>query len=236
MDHFEDLPENDDLAFLALEREFRTKYEMETSENNNGWEYSARDYVNKTQATAVALSIGGLSPSITPKLKSENFHDEFWAFIREVDGVIIHIKISNSKRRRPMSVGLSAEQKAKLIGYIEKIRREVEKSDAVVGKKERIFEILGTLLVEIGKDRTRLEGFVDLSRTLAGVSKNFAEEGLEPWWKWVKAAFGIVDEAKQAEPMLPKPEEQKRIEAPRKELTKSSESRSDQTDDDEIPF
>ena len=74
--------------------------------------------------------------------------------------------------------------------------------------------------------------FGDLARGLAGISKDVAEEGAEPWWKWAKLIFGEVNEAKDAEPQLPKPNEVKRIEPPRKELPKPL----DRNLDDEVPF
>lgn len=115
---------------------------------------------------------------------------------------------------------------------IEKIRQLVESFDAVVSKKEKLFDILATLAKEVSKSKTKFERFADLARALAGLSRDVEKDGTEPWWPWFKVIMGVVDDAKEAEPQLPKPPEIKRIEPPRKELPKPS--RSDF--DDEIPF
>ncbi|MDP3962241.1 MAG: hypothetical protein Q8Q26_19645 [Pseudorhodobacter sp.] len=131
-----------------------------------------------------------------------------------------------------MSVGLNAEQKTKIHTLIEKIRQEIESSSASVGKKEKLYTIIANLAKEVSRARTGLERFGDLARGLSGISKEVAQEGAEPWWKWFRAAMGIVDEAKETEPQLPKPPEVKRIEPPRKKLPKPGNS----DFDDEIPF
>lgn len=132
-----------------------------------------------------------------------------------------------------MSVGLDPDQKSKIHTLIEKIRKEVEASAASVAKKEKIYSIISNLSEEVSKARTGLERFGDLARGLSGISREVAEEGAEPWWKWFKAVMGIVDDAKESEPQqLPKPPEVKRIEPPKKELPKPGNSDLD----DDIPF
>lgn len=229
---FPELPEDDLLAFMHLEAEFRKEYDGKVSDQDRNWAFDAADYMNKTLAAAKALGLGALSHHEVMHHDSRNFAENFWIFLRDVDNVLIQIRVQGSRRAKGNSVGLTEEQKTKIHALIEKIRQAVEKSSAEVAKKERLFNILANLAKEVSKPRTALARVGDLARGLAGISKDVAEEGAEPWWKWAKLIFGEVDEAKEKEPQLPKPEEIKRIEPPRKELPKPDSS----SLDDEIPF
>ena len=100
-----------------------------------------------------------------------------------------------------------------------------------VAKKEKLFEIISKLTLEVDKPRTRFERFTDFARGLASVSREFEEEGMEPWRKWFQPMMGVIDDAKEAEQgQLPKPLEPKKIEGPRKLLSEPK------VNDDEIPF
>lgn len=231
MDQFDNLSDDNNIAFMQLESGFRKKFEDEFGEANTKYEYFAADYMNKTLAAARALGIEALSAYIVDESRRD-FRDTFTTFKRDVDSIIVQMRIHNSRRGRAMSVGLNAEQKTKLHALIERIRTEVEASSASIGKKEKLFAIIANLAEEVSKARTGLERFGDLARGLSSISREVAQEGAEPWWKWFKAAMKLVDDAKESEPQLPKPPEIKKIEPPRKELPKPT-----RTDlDDEIPF
>jgi hypothetical protein len=97
---------------------------------------------------------------------------------------------------------------------------------------------LSELTLEIDRDRTRFEIVADATRSMARLSGDVEREGAEPWWKWVKLIFGVIDEAKEHEPQqsLPAPEERRRLEAPRKQLPLRSTNLDAGTVDDDIPF
>jgi hypothetical protein len=231
-DPYESLSDDNHVAFMQLEREFRTELEMLQESNNSNWEYITADYMNKTLAAARALEIEALS-AFTVNTREDSGHGQnFNEFLRAVDSLVVQMRIYNARRRNGMSVGLNDQQKTKIHALIEKIRVLVEESNAVVSKKEKLFGILASLAEEVSKARTKFERFGDLARGLAGLSKDIQKEGAEPWWPWFKAIMGVVDDAKEAEPQLPKPPEIKRIEPPNKKLPKPG--RSDL--DDEIPF
>lgn len=231
-DEYPELPDDNELAFLHLEAEFRKDFDAKTSDQNTNGEFEAADYMNKTIAAAAALEITALDGYRAIPFNKKDFGEEFWTFLRAVDSVIIQIRIHGSRRSKGNSVGLSEEQKTKIHALIEKIRAAVEESTAETAKKEKLFNILAHLAREVSKPRTSLARFGDLARGLAGISRDVAEEGAEPWWKWAKLIFGEVDEAKGKDPQLPKPEEIKQIEPPRKELPKPK----GRDLDDEIPF
>ncbi|UWR04360.1 hypothetical protein K3740_06675 [Ruegeria conchae] len=227
----EDFPELSDdnyIAFMQLEAEFRTKFEKETGDEQGQWEYEAGDYMNRTIAAAKALDIDALSAYETT---AEIDFARFNLFRRDVDNILIQMRVHHSRRSKAMSVGFTAEQKTKIHALVQKMRTAIEDSSAQVDKKEKLFKIIAKLSEEVDKPRTGLERFGDLARGLASVSRDVEEEGARPWWKWYQLAMGVVDDAKEAEPQLPKPVEPKQIEPPRKELPKPK-----TIDDDEIPF
>ena len=231
MTGYDELPDDDYAAFIHLEAEFRAEFESKISESNANFDYVAADYMNLTLAAAKALNIEALSLYVVDQSRRD-FFDHFAAFKRDVDNIIVQMRIHNSRRAKAMSVGLSAQQKVKIHAHIEKIRVEVENSAASIDKKEKLFKILASLAGEVSKARSGFERFGDLARGLAGISKDVEREGAQPWWKWFNLMLGVVDDAKEAEPQLPKPPATPKIEPPRKELPKPSSSEMD----DEIPF
>lgn len=238
MDPYESLSDDNHVAFLQLEKEFRIEMEAAQEDRSSNWAYITADYMNKTLAAADALGITALSDFVVNTRDDHEHSQNFNDFLRAVDNVIIQMRIANSRGRNAMSVGLTEAQKAKIHHFIEKIRGEVEASTADNPKKEKIFDILAKLAQEISKARSRYERFADLARSLAGLSADVEREGARPWWPWFEKIMGLLNDAKEAEPQLPSPPEIKKIEPPSK---KSSEpdtpySNSGRDFDDEIPF
>ncbi|ETX12722.1 hypothetical protein OCH239_17515 [Roseivivax halodurans JCM 10272] len=237
MDPYENLSEDDHVAFLQLEKEFRNQMEMAQEDRNSDWSYLTADYMNKTLAAATHLEIGALSSFSVNTRDTDEHRENFNDFLRAVDNVIVQMRISNSRNRNAMSVGLTEAQKTKIHHFIEKIRVEVDSSTAPDAKKEKLYEMLAKLAEEVSKARTRYERFADLARSLAGLSADVEREGARPWWPWFEKIMGLLDDAKEAEPKLPKPPEIKRIEPPCKELPKPDGGYGSGRDlDDEIPF
>lgn len=237
MDPYAELSEDNHVAFLQLEREFRQDFEAAQEEPNSSWSYVTADYMNKTLAAATALEIDALSGFRVNTRDDHEHAENFNDFLRAVDNVIVQMRIANSRSRNSMSVGLTEVQKVKIHKLIEKIRVEVEASTAPENKKEKLFDILAKLAQEVSKARTQYERFADLARSLAGLSADVEREGARPWWPWFEKIMGLVDDAKEAEPQLPKPPEIRKIEPPRKELPKPTDGYGDGKErDDEIPF
>lgn len=238
MDPYENLSEDDHVAFLQLENEFRVEMEEAQLEKNSNWIYLTANYMNKTIAAAKALGLDALSEFQVSTRDTDEHSENFDDFLRAVDNVIIQMRIANSRIRNAMSVGLTEAQKTKIHRLIEKIRGEVEASSASDAKKDRLYDILGTLAKEVSKTLTRYDRFADLARSLAGLSAEVEREGARPWWPWFEKIMGLLDDAKEAEPKLPKPPEIKKIEPPRKELPKpdAGNGAGGRDSDDEIPF
>jgi len=243
MNPYDDLSDDDQIAFLQLEHEFRTQFETDMEDGDN-WNWYAPDYMSKVLAAARQLNIEALDAYQTP-IGNTLDGGVFSTFMRDVDYIKVQIRIMSSRRVGKMKVGFTAEQKTKLHGYIERMRQEIQQSETNENKKDAIYKILANLNDEISKDRTKYERLADLARSLAGLSKEVEREGAQPWWKWFKLMAGVVDDAKENEPKLPPVQETKRIEAPRKELPKpmdsgghnSNKSGGNESElDDEIPF
>jgi len=230
-DFFNDLPEDNNLAFVKLHSDFKREFEFQIENTDENFRYHAAKYMNNTLAAASALEINELENYAVTPGNAQRFDDEFSIFSIAVENIVVQIKIKYCRRNTGMSVGLTPEQKAKIHVLIEKIRSEIENSSATLDKKEKIFKIIAGLSLEIDKSRAGLERFGDLARGLSSVSKELAD-GAEPWWKWFKLIMGEVDEAKELEPALPKPEDRKKLEAPKKQLPKPNPGDLN----DEIPF
>jgi len=193
MNPYDDLSDDNFIAFLQLEREFREAFENQM-EGGNNWEWHAPDYMNKVLAAAAEFEIDALKDHVVPEGKALDY-DGFSTFQRDVEHVIVRMRIQLARRANSMRAALNSEQKAKLHGYVTKMRSEIDVSLASTGKKEAIFDLLAKLDAEIDKDRTGYERIGDLARHLAGLSGVVANDGAEPWWKWFKLFAGVIDEA-----------------------------------------
>jgi hypothetical protein len=232
--HFEGLPENPEAAFVYLVHRFRAKFEEATVDSDNGdaVAFHKMTYLNEVIAAAKALDIPGVQNYEIPE--NENHIWDFARIVeRDVEQLIVQIKINQSRDRHTYSVALSAAEKAKARHYVEKIKELVDAADCLAEKKDAIYKKLNELLTEIDRYRTRFEVVTEKIRTLARLSGEVERAGAEPWWRWVRLFFGVVDAAKEDESSrpLPKPTERKRLESPRKSLPTPSNSF-----DDEVPF
>ncbi|GAB5486304.1 MAG: hypothetical protein Pars93KO_27380 [Parasphingorhabdus sp.] len=235
-DIYDNLPDDPQLAFAQLEGHFREEVQskIEQSDQSNEINEYQLQYINQVTAAARALRIGQLSAYEVP-FNENNIWQLYSRFRSDVENLVIQIRIHHSRRKRQFSVALEEPEKQRIRHYIEQIRQMVEESDYSQDKKDAVFKKLSELTLEIDRDRTRFEIVADGVRKLAKLSGDVEREGAEPWWKWVKLIFGVVDDAKEKETdrSLPAPEEQKKLEAPRKELPKPYSPRDM---DDEIPF
>jgi len=233
-DLYDNLPDDNELAFVELESHFRQQLESDIGNSDQGAEiaYMKLQYINQIVASAKALSIEPIAAYEVPVNENDiwDFHKEFST---DVMNLTIQISINHSRRKRKFSVPLSGPEKQKIRHYIEQIRLLVEESDYSQDKKDSVFNKLSELTLEIDRDRTRFEIIADGIRSIARLSGDVEREGAEPWWKWVKLIFGVVDEAKENEKSLPAPEKRKKLEPPRKRIAAPKPTRDL---DDEIPF
>lgn len=235
---YDDLPEDHEQAFVYLEKQFRAQLDESLKDNNESSydAYCKRTYMNQVIAAANSLDIPGIKDYAVPS-GDRKIWEVFQSFEMDVMNLSIQIGINHARRRKRYSVALDKVEKEKIRHYIEQIRTVVENSELPQDKRDAIFKKLSELVLEIDRDRTRFEIVVDTVRGVARLSGDVEREGAEPWWKWVKLIFGVIDDAKEKEPQvsLPAPKERKRLEPPRKQLPPVDSSTSDDINDD-IPF
>ncbi|MCP9232635.1 hypothetical protein NMG46_20610 [Mesorhizobium sp. LMG 17147] len=236
---YDDLPEDHEEAFIYLERKFRSQLDTSLRDNDqsNYDAYCKRKYMSAVIAAAKSLDIPGIKEYTSP-YNDKGVWDAFEGFETDVMNLTIQIEINHARRRKKYSVGLSGGAKQKIRHYIEQIRTAVEESNLPQDKRDVIFKKLSELTLEVDRDRTRFEIVADVVRGVARVSGDVEREGAEPWWRWVRLIFGEIDDAKEKEPQtsLPKPEERKRLEPPRKQLPSPNDETFRRELDDEIPF
>ncbi|MER8376265.1 hypothetical protein [Mesorhizobium sp. M1406] len=236
---YDDLPEDQEQAFIYLERNFRSQLDesLKNNDQNSYDAYCKRKYMSAVIAAAKSLDIPGIKDSSSP-YNDKGVWDAFEGFETDVMNLTIQIEINHARRRKKYSVALDGATKQKIRHYIEQIRMAVEESDIPQDKREAIFKKLGELTLEVDRDRTRFEIVADAIRRVARLSGDVEREAAEPWWKWIKLIFGEIDDAKEKEPQtsLPTPEERKRLEPPRKQLPSPKEETFGRDLDDEIPF
>lgn len=235
-DVFENLPDDPELAFCHLEALYKRQLENDvssTDESSAISHFRAR-YINQIIAAAKALDINGIKDYEAPKSQSEVW-SYYEVFATDVMNLIIQIRIGHARRKRFYSVALSSAEKEKIRHYISQIKQLIDASDLSKDKKDAIYKRLTNLELEIDKDRTRFELIAETVLGFARLSRDVEQEGAEPWWKWAKLIFGVVDEAKEKEEAarLPSPEERKRLAPPRRKPP-TAEAAKDL--DDEIPF
>jgi len=238
---YDNLPDDPELAFVHLEAHYKTTLDedLQSTDQGSNVAYYRSQYCNKVIAAAKALDIAHLKDVSLPDVEGRNSWEVFDRFESDVQNLIIQIRINHARRAKKFSVALDGTAKQKIRHFIEQIRLAIEASDIPQNKKDKIFEKLADLTLEIDRDRTRFEVIADAVRAVARLSGDVEREGAEPWYKWFKLIWGEVDEAKENEPKpsLPAPGEKKQLEPPRKQLPKP-ESRNDfgRSLDDDIPF
>jgi hypothetical protein len=233
---YQNLPDDPHLAFVHLEQFYRGKYEEMASEldNGNAINFQQMTYLNKVIAAAKIFEIPAIQDYELPE-NDRNLWEFANVFTRDIESLIVQIRISSNKKFKQFSVALSPTEKAKARHFIDQLDILVDSSDCEQDKKQAIKNKLKELRAEIDADRTRFDRITDKIRSIARLSGDVEREGAEPWWKWVKALLGVVDESKEKESQtsLPSTFEKKRLEPPRKQLPSFSRTRDL---DDEVPF
>ncbi|WP_156029641.1 hypothetical protein [Ancylobacter sp. FA202] len=221
-----------DLAFVRLERKFRTAYtqNISQSESSSSYNFYTLEYINHTIAAATALEIDLLRYFRIENIKESDIFDNYRSIRQIVDEFSVQVQIKYAREKSYNKTLLNDNEKTKLRSYVNKIKEIIDKSNLINSKKERLFNRINEFLDELDKDRTSLQRFTDIVLTLCTTAADAAEE-LEPTWKWVRLAGEVLGARKEKETeKLPPPP--KRIEPPR---PKSLEHK-DSDVDDEIPF
>jgi hypothetical protein len=228
-----------EMAFVRLERKFRSVFQDNISDvrNNEAYRDYVREYANHTIAAATTLGLHFLD-DFDVEISDEELSKNLGRLTTAVDRFAVHTQITYIRRPPKESVALEATEKRILRHYVEQIKEVIDNSSLLVAKKERLFDKINDFLLEVDRDRTRLQKFNDIVISIAHTGGEAAEE-LEPSWKWVKLIAKVLGAREENEQVkLPKPHVPKKLEAPKKTspapAPKPASRRGDL--DDEIPF
>lgn len=238
-DELDELPDDPLLRFVAIEKIVRDR--LDSALDRLGMEDSAMPYMRRYMSILLpAAKLYGVSSlgSWQRPAPGEDSYDFYSAFIADVDYAITEIRLQRAERQKLNSVALDAATKTKLRHLVNEIRQTVDKMEVSVAKKERLYARLSALENEISRDRTRYEAVAALMIEACD-DVGEAAKRLEPVVRLVErigAAIGVAKRAEDAQPRLPPPQEQKRIEQKPKMPTKPNGGPFDRQLDDEIPF
>jgi hypothetical protein len=214
-----DLPEDNELAFVQMEREIRKKHDarIENSEGNSGvYQDTHQEYINETLAAANALEIDHFYAWNTPPEGKEIF-DAYRSLSLAVAQFVMQVRIRHSRRLKRYSVALDSATKEKIRHHLNQLKDLAEKLEIPPAKREAIFAKIVALEMEMERARTRFEVVGALILDAATVIGQ-AGEKLEPWRKWLDSIAGLLGRAKERDvenPALPAPQERRRIEPPK---------------------
>jgi hypothetical protein len=237
-----ELPEEDEQAFLQLEKKFRNEMneELRIFEEREQNGYTAYlSYINRTVAAAKTIHIELLQDLEIPSRRVDIL-DAYQEFNTFVEHHIVQIQILHGRRVRGYSVQLDASTKSKIRHYLEKIREIIFRLEVPLPKKEALTAKITALSDEVDRDRTRFDAYAGLALEMAATGGEVAQR-LNPARKFLDSIAGLLGYAKQAEdarPSLPAPHERKRLTPPRKERLSAPPEQPRQPDllDDDIPF
>lgn len=223
-----------EMAFIRLERKFRTNYEanLDNVDGNGVYYHYTVEYMNHVVAAADTLGIGLFDFGYSPPSKN-TIYDDYQAFRQAVDRFIVRHTISNIRSGNKNTVVLSIVEKEKLRHYVAQLKEVIDKSELLPAKKERLYDLINAFLAELDRDRTGLQRFGDLMIGLAHIGGEMAKE-LEPAWKWAKLGAQLLGARQEAEQTkLPPPP--KKLEGPKKSPVKKRPAVPSDMDED-IPF
>jgi hypothetical protein len=241
IDEYLGLSEDPELAFVEHEKMLRYQLWKEIS-NSDSLSYD-RDqkiqYCSKLIAFHDAHAFKFLNRPMLSR-KSDEFDEIFDQFSDDVVYWTTQIKVRQAQRLRPIStiLSLTPDIRAQIHSYINKIREAVEPIELTPDKRDSIFRKINLLAAEIDCDRSKAEAIMALSLEFASTGGRAAKE-LEPAKKIIDSITNLFGKAKELTDKalkLPPPTPRKQIEGPREQTPSSSEKRSIDLLDDEIPF
>lgn len=241
MDFLDDIPDDSELAFLYLEKNFREQRRKAQDNGHQNYDPTEDDirYMSRTLAARTELGLGVLDDW---KLPSANDNTEYVVqnFLRDVDHYRTILEIRHSKRNKGLTVRFDAAAKSKLRHYATQIKELLDQLEIEEWKREYLRKAILDFEAEIERDRSRLAVFGDLVVKCGGVFGEAAERA-EPARKWIDSIARLIwgEEMKERAERLPPPTPKREIPPPPKQIPgpKSPARTKKQKDmDDEIPF
>jgi hypothetical protein len=221
-----------EMAFVRLERKFRTVYEqnIENSDNGNTYNHYTIEYMNHVIATAQALGLDLFEFYSMPS--ENNIYEEYQKFRHEVDNFTVRIQISHIRSGPKNSIALDEREKKHLRAYADAIKGVIDQSSLVPAKKDRLYEKINAFIAELDRERMPLQRFHDVILALATTGAEAADK-LEPAWKWVRLGAELLGARQETEQKKLSPPS-KKTEPPKRQIAPPKKARQEM--DDDIPF
>ncbi|MGA7328246.1 MAG: hypothetical protein WBX25_28100 [Rhodomicrobium sp.] len=221
------------MAFVQFEGLARDRLE-EGLEHN---EYIGALEVNYMTTVTAAANAYGIEQLQGWELPDDDDQNSSLAYRRKfrqkATQVALELELRGAARERKYSVVFDGATKEKLRFHLNQIRQTVDKLDIAIGKKERIFNRISDLELEIDKKRTRVEALTAVAMEFTDGMRKAARPVLDVLEE-VNEIFGKAKAAEEEQARLPPPKKPKQIEPPKakpKQLPKKSFDL-----DDEVPF
>jgi hypothetical protein len=233
-DEIEQLPEEPELAFVELEKIIRARTKEALAEaSREQWnpdDYFI-EYMNSVMAAVREYKIEALNNLEIPGVNSPHIYENYRQFSADVDLFTNQIRLRRGRRNRQNSVGLDGNTKAKIHGYIQKIRIVLDKAELPEAKRDSLFAKLDAFVLEVDKAWTNLQSITTVYLTVCTViGEGFNR--LEPVRRFINSIAALIGKAKETEDSLrislPSPPTQ--LEFSRKQLPAPQ-----PMDDEEIP-
>lgn len=239
-EEIEQLPEDPELAFVEFERIMRDRTNVaieRTPYDNEGTsliESYRLEYINKVVGAARVYNIDGLKQSQVPRMDA-NVYEEWRQFMSDVDYVTIQIRIRHAPHNRQNSVGLDGNTKAKIHGYVQKIRIVLDKAELPEPKRDLLFAKLDAFVIEVDKARTSIQPLASAWLSVCTyIGEGFNK--LEPARRFLDSIGALMGKAKEAEEALRMVSlTTGQLEPPRRQLP-APDDVIPAADEDEIPF
>ncbi|MGB3041757.1 MAG: hypothetical protein WBB98_01050 [Xanthobacteraceae bacterium] len=226
---FSDLPDDPELAFVALVDRFDNEREtsIASSEERSDTSIFLLDYMNNVFGAAEGLHL-----DIYNEWEMPTNENNVWPLYREFSLItkrrVLEIQIRHARIGRHYSVGLNTATKARIRNLVEQIKQHLDAIDLDEHKRNTLNGKLNKFLEEVDRERTRYDAAMDVALSMVGL----VEKTSSPIIDLMDSITRLLAQAKSSEPLeLPPPRERKKLEAPRKQLPKPS-----QDIDDDIPF
>jgi len=158
---YDDLPEDDDEAFVRLEGLSRDRlHQADTDEHNNLTYQAAMRYMNEIAALADQFEISG----ITYNEECSDFHSEYGRFTRAVEYRVAQIRVQKARRARRNSVAISGSGRERIQHYLERVKAEIAGAEIPDKRKRELLGKIADFEAELSKKR------FDLAKAMAVVA------------------------------------------------------------------
>lgn len=215
---FDPIAEDDIAHFLSLEQQFRSDCEQAIKASDGYEDAKAMSrYLNLTRTAASEL---GILDEIEPFGASAPNEDAYYRLTAEVDALSVRYRIRSTRRHRRYSVPLDQVERAKITHHLTQLKAEVHKLDVTDAKRDALLNRIAAFESELTRPRARMETFAAVILETATTMGDAANK-LEPVWQTIERvarALGMAKEKDRDNPALPSPEEQKKLEGPKRRL------------------